>query len=99
MSKSFSVYLASLLALVFWWLARSGPAVADFAHLHWAGLLGITALYLFSHILRMFRLVLLTLDKRNKAFFFDFCSCANRLSKQLIALQAWRSAAAGRILS
>ena len=69
MSKSFSVYLASLLALVFWWLARSGPAVADFAHLHWAGLLGITALYLFSHILRMFRLVLLTLDKRNKAFF------------------------------
>lgn len=36
--------------------------------MHWAGLLGITTLYLFSHILRMMRLVMLTLDERNKTF-------------------------------
>lgn len=68
MSKSLRIYLALLLAVVFGWLWWSAPAVADFADAHWVGLLGITALYLCSHVLRMLRLVLLTLDKRNNAF-------------------------------
>jgi len=68
MSKGLRIYLALLLAVVVGWLWRSAPAVAEFADAHWAGLLGITALYLCSHVLRMLRLVLLTLDKRNDAF-------------------------------
>jgi len=42
--------------------------VAEIAESQPLGLLGITALYICSHVLRMFRLVLLTLDKRNSAF-------------------------------
>jgi hypothetical protein len=68
MSPSLRIYLALLLAVIFGWLWWSAPAVAEFADAHWAGLLGITALYLCSHVLRMLRLVLLTLDKRNNAF-------------------------------
>lgn len=68
MSKSLRFYLTLLLAVVFGWLWWSAPVVVEIADAHWAGLLGITALYLCSHVLRMFRLVLLTLDKRNNAF-------------------------------
>ena len=39
--------------------------MAVIAESHWVYLLVITTLYLCSHVLRMFRLVLLTLDKRN----------------------------------
>jgi hypothetical protein len=68
MSNGLRTYLALLLAVVVGWLWWSAPAVAGFADAHWAGLLGITALYLCSHVLRMLRLVLLTLDKRKNAF-------------------------------
>lgn len=36
--------------------------------MHWSGLLKIAALYLSSHLFRMVRLALLTLDERDKAF-------------------------------
>ncbi|WP_317925619.1 lysylphosphatidylglycerol synthase domain-containing protein [Cupriavidus sp. TA19] len=63
------IYLTLLLAVVIGWCWWSAPAVADLGQVtHWAGLLGITVLYLCSHVLRMLRLVLLTLDKRNNAF-------------------------------
>ncbi len=68
MSKSLRCYLILLSAIVFGWLWWRAPAVAEIAESHWAGFLGITALYLCSHILRMLRLILLTLDKRNSAF-------------------------------
>lgn len=68
MSNSLRVYLTLLLALVFAWLWWSAPTVAKIAESHWLGLLGISTLYICSHVLRMFRLVLLTLDKRNSAF-------------------------------
>ena len=68
MSNSLRVYLTLLLAVVFAWLYWSTSAVAEIAESHWMGLLGITALYICSHVLRMLRLILLTLDKRNSAF-------------------------------
>lgn len=69
MSKSLRIYLVLLVALVIGWVCVRAPAIAGFGrNTHWAGLLGITLLYLFSHVLRMLRLALLTLDKRDKAF-------------------------------
>lgn len=68
MSNSLRIYLALLLAVVVAWLWLSASAVTEIAKSHWLGLLGVTALYICSHVLRMFRLVLLTLDKRNSAF-------------------------------
>lgn len=68
MSKPFRFYLALLLIILISWLWWNVPTVAKIANEHLLGLLGITALYLCSHFLRMFRLVLLTLDKRNNAF-------------------------------
>lgn len=69
MSNSLRIYLVFLLALVIGWLWLRAPAVAEFGDsTQWAGLLGITVLYLCSHMLRMLRLVLLTLDERENAF-------------------------------
>jgi hypothetical protein len=69
MSNSLRIYLALLLAVVIGWLWLRAPAVAGYGQdTHWAGLLGITVLYLCTHVLRMLRLVLLTLDERSKAF-------------------------------
>lgn len=62
-------YLALLLAVVLGWLWLRTPILAEFAEradVLW--LLGVTALYLCSHVCRMLRLVLLTLDERDKAF-------------------------------
>ncbi len=42
--------------------------MAEITESNWLDFLGISTLYLCSHFLRMFRLVLLTLDKRNSAF-------------------------------
>ncbi|MGC0957184.1 lysylphosphatidylglycerol synthase domain-containing protein [Pantoea agglomerans] len=69
MSKSLRIYLILLLAIVVGWLWWHTSVIADLGHItNWAGLLGITMLYLCSHIFRMLRLVLLTLDKRKNAF-------------------------------
>lgn len=67
MSNSLRIYLALLLALIFAWLWWSGSDVKEVVDSHWLSLLGITALYLCSHVLRMLRLVLLTLEKRKSA--------------------------------
>lgn len=69
MSKSLKVYFGLLLIVVMGWLWLRAPDIASFGReTHWAGLVGITLLYLCSHVLRMLRLVLLTLDDRDKAF-------------------------------
>lgn len=63
------IYLAVLLAAVLGWLWLRTPMLADFAErADGLLLLGVTALYLCSHLCRMGRLVLLTLDERDKAF-------------------------------
>lgn len=62
-------YLLLLLAIVIGWLWWRAPVVTALGQdTHWAGLLGIMVLYLFSHILRLMRLVLLTLDEHDKTF-------------------------------
>ncbi|WDH21143.1 lysylphosphatidylglycerol synthase domain-containing protein [Pseudomonas chlororaphis] len=69
MSKSLRLYYGLLLVVVIGWLWLRAPDIASFGReTQWAGLVGITVLYLGSHVLRMLRLVLLTLDDRNKAF-------------------------------
>jgi hypothetical protein len=69
MSKRLRLYLALLLFVVIGWAWWRAPAIARFAHdVHWASLAGIIALYLCSHLLRMLRLALLTLDERKKVF-------------------------------
>ena len=69
MSTSLRVYLAALLLVVIGWAWLRSPAISGFVHnVHWAVLAGITVLYFCSHVLRMLRLALLTLDERHKIF-------------------------------
>lgn len=68
MSISLRIYIALLLGVVFGWLWCSASVLADIADSHCLGLLGITGLYIFSHVLRMLRLTLLTLDCRISSF-------------------------------
>jgi len=69
MSTRLRSYLILLLCVVIGWAWLRLPAIAAFIHdAQWAGLAGITVLYLCSHILRMLRLALLTLDERHKVF-------------------------------
>lgn len=69
MSRGVRLYIALLLAIVLGWLCLRAPALVGFGE---GGnalyLLGVTALYLCSHLFRMLRLALLTLDERSKAF-------------------------------
>ncbi len=63
------VYLVLLLLLVAGWLWLRSPALAHFGRgAHGLGLLGVISLYLCSHVFRMLRLALLTLDERDRAF-------------------------------
>lgn len=63
------IYLALLCMLVAGWLILHGGALgASLALNDPVMLLGAVALYGLSHLLRMLRLVLLTLDQRDKAF-------------------------------
>lgn len=69
MSPSLRAYLVALLGVVVGWAWLRAPVIAGFVHsVHWAILAGITVLYLCSHLLRMLRLALLTLDERQKIF-------------------------------
>jgi hypothetical protein len=69
LSRLLRMYLALLLLTVLSWLYLRAPAIAEFAlGANFAGLLGIAALYLCSHLFRMLRLALLTLDERQRAF-------------------------------
>ena len=69
MSRSLRVYLTLLLVVVLAWFWLRAPVIAEFIHgPNFSGLLGVTALYLCSHLFRMLRLLLLTLDEREKAF-------------------------------
>lgn len=69
MSRTVRVYLVLLLAVVLAWLCLRAPATGEFGRdAHRLGLMGVSALYLASHLFRMLRLALLTLDERGKAF-------------------------------
>ncbi|QBP74005.1 hypothetical protein E2K99_02790 [Herbaspirillum huttiense] len=68
MSTGLRIYLVFLFGVVAGWLWWRGEALmmgSPFMHL--AGLLCVVGLYIFSHLLRMMRLFLLTLDERSKA--------------------------------
>ncbi|MDB5820805.1 MAG: hypothetical protein JWQ11_4445 [Rhizobacter sp.] len=68
MSRVLRVYLLLLLLVVIGWSWWRTPNIANFfSGTNWLALLGVTALYLCSHLFRMMRLALLTLDERDKA--------------------------------
>lgn len=67
MSRGLRVYLVLLLAVVLGWLWLRAPALVGFVGSSSLGLFGVTMLYLCSHVFRMLRLTLLTLDERDKA--------------------------------
>lgn len=69
MSYILRFYIALLLSMIIGWLWWKYPAVEELAiDTHWSSLLGIILLYGCSHVLRMVRLTLLTLDVRHKVF-------------------------------
>lgn len=68
MSRITHFYLLLLPLFVFGWLVLRHDAVLEFGHAaFWLSLLGVIALYMLSHIFRMLRLALLTLDERQQA--------------------------------
>jgi hypothetical protein len=69
MTITVRIYLLLLTALVLGWLLHNAAPVAALAHSpDLLALLGVAGLYLVSHLFRMLRLALLTLDERGKAF-------------------------------
>jgi len=73
MSSLLRYYLLILFFMVVAWLWWRIPAIISIApDMDWAIVSGIVLLYIFSHILRLARLILLTLDQRKKSF--DFVS-------------------------
>jgi uncharacterized membrane protein YbhN (UPF0104 family) len=69
LSRSLRIYLSLLLVVLLAWFWFRASAIAEFIYgPNLAGLLGVILLYLCSHLFRMLRLVLLTLDEREKAF-------------------------------
>lgn len=69
MTRATQAYCALLLAAVAGWLALNTPLIQSLgSSQHWPVLVGIIALYLCSHVFRMLRLALLTLDERSKLF-------------------------------
>jgi len=68
MSDSLRIYLGLLVVVLIGWIYWRTPALINLdQNITWAKLLFIMALYLCSHLLRIFRLLLLTLDDRTKA--------------------------------
>jgi len=58
-------YIVFLILILGVWMQLRASVIFHIGYeTPWAFFLGITALYMFSHVLRMFRLALLTLDKR-----------------------------------
>ncbi len=69
MSNALRIYLVLLLAVVSAWFWTRFDDINDFAQdTHWMGMVVISTIYLGSHILRMIRLALLTLNDRSKTF-------------------------------
>ncbi|MCX7207257.1 MAG: hypothetical protein NT086_14980 [Proteobacteria bacterium] len=68
MSRYLRAYLAILLALILGWVWLRGAALLAFSQsAQIIEFVGVMLLYLCSHIIRMLRLALLTLDERDKA--------------------------------
>jgi hypothetical protein len=69
MNRMVGAYVTLLCLLVLGWGWRYGAPLSALLHsVDLTLLLGASALYCISHLLRMLRLVLLTLDQRDKAF-------------------------------
>ncbi|MCP8464218.1 flippase-like domain-containing protein [Pseudomonas sp. ZM23] len=69
MKSTVRCYLGILLAVILGWLWLHKSSLADFvASERVAEFVGVMSLYLCSHIVRIFRLTLLTLDERDKVF-------------------------------
>ncbi|MCK9387282.1 MAG: hypothetical protein M0Q22_02660 [Sulfuritalea sp.] len=69
MSRTARIYFGLLSVLVLGWVLLRAQTVVEFGcGTHWLNLLGVTAVYLLSHGVRMLRLALLTLDRRDKIF-------------------------------
>jgi len=69
MNFRFQIFLFALvIAIAIWFWSHAG-SIDGFDHgQEWLVLLGVTTLYMGSHVLRMLRLVMLTIDERDKAF-------------------------------
>lgn len=68
MSRILSIYIALLLALIGVWLWLRASAIANFGHdPNWRIFFSMIMLHFGAHVVRMLRLVLLTLDERHKA--------------------------------
>lgn len=69
MSLALRCYLVVLFVLICAWIWLRGPALAILSQApQIIEFVGVISLYLFSHVIRMLRLALLTLDKREKVF-------------------------------
>jgi len=69
MSRNVRIYLVLLSALVLGWVLLRADAIASAVRsTDVLALLGVTTLYFTSHLFRMLRLALLTLDERDKVF-------------------------------
>lgn len=69
MNRNIRIYLCFLIVLVLGWLMLRGPSIEILTHtVNIVILIEICMLYIASHIFRMMRLTLLTLDERDKAF-------------------------------
>lgn len=69
MSRILRIYFSVLATLALAWLLFRVSAIIDFARSKdFLSLLGVICLYLGSHLFRMMRLALLTLDERTKIF-------------------------------
>ncbi len=69
MNRYVRFYLFLLFGLLFWWLTLRAGAIAELVkHPNALPLLGIAGIYFASHLVRMMRLMLLTLDERGKSF-------------------------------
>lgn len=67
MTRGIRIYLGLLAALVLGWLALRAEDLLGLArNTGWIDLLGICGLYFLSHLFRMLRLALLTLDQRSR---------------------------------
>lgn len=67
MTKITRISFGLLLVLVLGWVLLRAQTLIEFGHgTHWLNLFWVTALYLLSHVVRMLRLALLTLDQRDR---------------------------------
>jgi len=69
MSRRVQIFLVALVIAIVVWFWSHADFISGLDHgREWLVLLGVIMLYMGSHVLRMLRLIMLTIDERNKAF-------------------------------